>query len=306
VKALVTTEDSDFGLRMADVPEPEPRPGQALVEVRAVAVNRGELSMMAMLPPGSQLGWDIAGTVLRPAADGSGPAAGTRVTGLADGAGWSELAAADTARLTPVPDDLDWTAATAIPVVGLTALYALRHAGLVLGRTVLVTGAGGGVGRTAVQLAAASGGRVVAWVGSAERAKGLRELGAAAVSTYDAEETGPVDVLVDSVGGQVLNRAYRLVVPGGKVIVYGNTTRSELNLPVDWGHARPGVQLRYVHLFHELPAHPVTRDLGFLVQRVADGLLDPQVATVAPWTDAEPALRALAQRQVNGKVVLTI
>ncbi|MET9221172.1 zinc-binding dehydrogenase [Streptomyces sp. NPDC088197] len=306
MKALVTTDNADGRLRLDPVDEPEPLPGQALIAVSAVAVNRGELSVLDELPPGSRIGWDVAGTVLRPAADGSGPAAGTRVVGLADRDGWAERVALDTRRLARLPDAVDWAAAAALPVAGLTALYALQRAGRLIGRTVLITGAGGGVGRAAVQLAAAAGAHVIAWVGSPDRATGLAALGADVVATYGTDPGVPVDILLDSCGGSVLTWAFESVAPGGSVVVYGNTARAELRLPRDWGRARPGVSLHYVFLFDEITRHDVGHDLAFLLQLVTEDRLDPQVALVGSWTDPTPALRCLDRRQVNGKVVLAL
>jgi NADPH:quinone reductase-like Zn-dependent oxidoreductase len=306
VKALVTAADGDFGLRLDSVTEPEPLPGQAVVAVGAMAVNRGDLSVIGQLPPGSRLGWDVAGTVVRAAPDGRGPTIGTRVLGLADRDGWAERVALDTGRLAKIPASVDWPAAAALPVAGLTALYALQRAGRLLGRTVLVTGAGGGVGRMAVQLASAAGARVIAWVGSPERGKGLEGLGADVVELYGAKHTEPVDILLDSCGGEVLSQAFRPVVPGGAVVCFGNTARAELRLPADWGRARPGVSLHSLYLFDEITRHDVARDLAFLVQLVVENRLDPQVALVGEWTAPAPAFRSLQDRQVNGKVVLAI
>lgn len=306
MKALVTAAGEDAGLRLDSVAEPVPLPGQALVEVAAVAVNRGELSVIGQLPPGSRLGWDVAGTVVAAAADGSGPPAGTRVLGLADRDGWAERVALDTGRLAVLPDSLEWAAAAALPVAGLTALYALRRAGTLLGRTVLVTGAAGGVGRAAVQLAAQAGARVIAWVGSPARTEGLHLLGADVIDLYGAGGTEPVDVLLDSCGGEVLAQGFQAVAPGGTVVCFGNTARAELRLPVDWGRARPGVSLHYLFLFDEITRRDVGRDLATLV-RLADGQqLDPQVALVADWTDPAPAFARLQDRQVNGKLVLAL
>ncbi|MEU9516899.1 zinc-binding dehydrogenase [Streptomyces sp. NPDC048224] len=306
MRALTTPADGGTQLGPVTVPEPEPRPDQAVIEVRAVSVNRGDLSLLGMLPPGSRLGFDVAGTVVRPAADGSGPPVGSRVAGVAERDGWGERVALSTTRLATLPDGVEWADAAAVPVAGLTALYALRHARSLLGRRLLVTGASGGVGRIAVQLARAAGAEVVAWAGSPERLEGLTALGAAEATTYDAgpAATGPVHVLVDSVGGEVFRSAYQLVERGGTVVCYGNTTRSDLSLPFDWGHARPGVRLRYIHLFDEMPRRPVGNDLGVLLRLVAKGALDPQVALVGDWTDPGPALRGVGERQVNGKAVL--
>ncbi|KOX18747.1 MULTISPECIES: zinc-binding dehydrogenase [unclassified Streptomyces] len=306
MKALLTTGEGPFGLRHEEVPEPVPAPGEALVRVRAVSVNRGELALAAVSPPGTRLGWDVAGTVVEAAADGSGPAPGTRVVGLADGGGWAERVALPVSRLAPVPDAVTDERAAALPVAALTAWYGLRKAGPLLGRTVLVTGAGGGVARIAVQLAAAAGARVVAWTGSPERGHGLAELGAEVVSTYEEAAGGGSDVLFDSVGGEVLTRAFVTLRRGGTAVVYGNTTRSELVLPPDWGRARPGVSLHNVFLFDEIERHDPAADLGTLLGLCAAGRLDPQVAATASWDDPAEVLKRLEGRSVNGKVVLRL
>ncbi|WP_030753440.1 zinc-binding dehydrogenase [Streptomyces griseus] len=306
MKALLTTGEGPFGLSREEVPDPVAGPGEALVRVRAVSVNRGELALAAVSPAGTRLGWDVAGTVVEAAADGSGPAPGTRVVGLADGAGWSERIALPASRLAEIPAGVTDEQAAALPVAALTAWYGLRKAGPLLGRTVLVTGAGGGVGRIAVQLAAAAGARVVAWTGSPDRGRGLAELGAEVVSTYEEAAGGGSDVLFDSVGGEVLTRAFVTLRRGGVAVVYGNTTRSELVLPPDWGRARPGVSLHNVFLFDEIGRQDPAADLRALLGLCAAGRLDPQVAVTAPWDDPAEALKRLEGRSVNGKVVLRL
>lgn len=307
MKALVTTGDGPLGVRLADVAAPQPSAGQAIVEVRAMAVNRGDLAVAGGLrPAASRLGWDVAGTVVQAAPEGSGPPVGTRVAGMAEWDGWAERVALRVDRMAALPDDVTEVAAAALPVAGLTAFYVLQAAGPLLGRTVLVTGASGGVGRILVQLAAAAGARVLALVGSVQRGAGVEALGADLVKTYNDALTDQVDVLVDSVGGDVLARAFLLVRSSGAVISYGNTTRSRLMLPADWGHARPGVRIQYLYLFDEIGRRSVDRDLALLVHLLAQGRLDPQVALTTSWNDPVPALRALQDRQINGKVVLTV
>jgi NADPH:quinone reductase-like Zn-dependent oxidoreductase len=302
VRALVTTGEG--GLTLATVDPPRPAPGEAVVAVTAAGLNRGDLTVAGALPAGSRLGWDVAGVV--EVAAGDGPPVGTRVIGLAGRDGFAERVAIPAAHLAVLPDTVPDTAGAALPVAGLTALYALRHAGWLLGRTVLVTGAGGGVGRVAVQLAAAAGARVLAQVGAKGRGDGLEKLGAAGVGRYGDEVTEPVHVLLDSVGGEALTAAWRAVEADGVVVSYGNTTRAPLELPLDWGRLRPGVSLRYLHLFQETQRRPVGPDLSTLAGLVAQGRLDPQVAVTAPWTDVAAAWAALRDRQVNGKAVLTL
>src|ERR1700682_3204903 len=145
--------------------EPELRPNEALVAVHAFSLNRGELRLFQVRPEGWRPGQDIAGVVVRAAADGSGPAAGTRVVALVDQAGWAERAAVPSHRIALLADNVSFAAAAALPVAGLTALRTLRHGAPLLGKRVLITGAAGGGGNLAVQLAARSGARGTAGVG---------------------------------------------------------------------------------------------------------------------------------------------
>jgi NADPH:quinone reductase len=306
VKALVTASSGETAVSLGPVEEPDPGPGEALVAIRAVGVDRGDVAALGGLPPGSRIGRDVAGTVLRAAADGSGPPAGSRVVGLAACDGWAERAAVAVGRLARIPDGIGYCAAAALPVAGLTAHYALQHVGRLLGRHVLVTGAGGGVGRVAVQLAAAAGARVTAWVGRPEGGAGLDELGADAVSEYGAPHRRPVDVLLDGCGGEVLTRACRGLAPGARVVCYGATRYSGLRLSEGWGLGGPGVSLHHLDLRDEVARRRVGRDLAFLLQLVVEGRLDPQVALTSPWTDPEPVLRALRDRRLHGKAVLTL
>ena len=143
--ALVATHNPENPVEMRDVPEPKPEPNEAIVEVHAFSLNRGELSLLANRPAGWRPGQDIAGVVIQQATDGSGPAAGTRVVGLVDGAGWSQRVAVRTTHLAALPDNMSFAAAAALPIAGLTALRTVRTGGSILGRRVLVTGAAGGV-----------------------------------------------------------------------------------------------------------------------------------------------------------------
>src|SRR3954468_31842 len=164
---------SPAGLRRAELPDPVPDPDQALLAVEAVSLNFLDVAYRdQLLRPGSVPGVDAAGTVLAAAADGSGPPPGTRVVGFGTGA-WAQRAALRTADLAAVPDAVPLATAAALPGAGGTALRAVHALGPLIGRRVLVTGASGGVGRFAVQLAARAGADVVALVGSPARGAGL-------------------------------------------------------------------------------------------------------------------------------------
>lgn len=153
----ITDSSAPGGLVRRELPEPEPTAHQAVIEVAAYGVNRGELNLLARRPDGWTPGQDLAGVVAAAAADGTGPAAGTRVAGIADWGGWSERVAVPTHRIGVLPDAVSFPQAASLPVAGLTALRALRTGGPLLGRRALVTGASGGVGSYAVQLARIAG-----------------------------------------------------------------------------------------------------------------------------------------------------
>ncbi|GAA4929317.1 zinc-binding dehydrogenase [Actinoplanes utahensis] len=306
MKALVTSAAVSPGIRLESLPDPDPAPGEVLIEVRAVAVNRADLLLAARRPPGSQLGLDVAGVVVRAAPDGTGPPVGTPVAALAASTGWAQLAAVRTDRLAILPEGVEPSVAAAVPVAGLTALYALQRAGWLLARTVLVTGASGGVGGFVADLAAAAGASVLGWVGSPQRGAHLVERGHR-LHIGDGPPPGEaVDLLIDSVGGTVLRDAFVTLRAGGVAVVFGNTVRADLVLPPDWGHARPGVRLEHLFLLDEVERRNAADDLSTLLGLVADGRLRPHIGLRADWADAGSAIEALLERRVTGRVVLSL
>ena len=125
--ALVNTPNGTAPVELREVPEPAPAANEAVVEVHAFSLNRGELRLMQVRPEGWRPGQDIGGVVSRPAADGSGPKTGIRVVALTDNGGWAQRVAAPTHRLAALPENVRFEEAAALPVAGLTALRTLRH-----------------------------------------------------------------------------------------------------------------------------------------------------------------------------------
>ncbi|MDP8929470.1 MAG: alcohol dehydrogenase, partial [Actinomycetota bacterium] len=157
VKALVVSPGAPGVVEIGEVAEPEPAPDEAVVEVRAVSLNRGGVRGLGDRPEGYVAGWDLAGVVSETARDGSGPSEGARVVGLVESGSWSERVAVPTGQLAELPDEVSFAAAAALPIAGLTAYRALAIGGWLVGQRVLITGASGGVGRFAIQLARHAG-----------------------------------------------------------------------------------------------------------------------------------------------------
>ncbi len=304
MRGFITDPKAPGGLRLADdLPEPTPAAGEALVEVRAYSVNRGELFLLQMRPDGWRPGQDLAGVVIQAAADGSGPAVGTRVVGLVDWECWAERVAVPSYLAVPLPEEVSFEEAASLPIAGITALRAIRLGGSLLARRVLVTGATGGVGQFAVQLAVASGAHVTALVTSLEREPEARNLGAhRVVTSLDDNVPGPFDLVLDGVGGQVLTEAAHRLAPGGAAVTYGTLGGPAPLALLDFPR---GPACRVVPLFHAYPLETRGDDLGALVALVADGRLRPLLGMVSDWTETRAVLQALRERRVRGKAVLT-
>jgi NADPH:quinone reductase-like Zn-dependent oxidoreductase len=247
-------------------------------------------------------GFDASGTVVARAADGSGPPAGARVATFGWSGGWAERRAVDTAELAVLPDTVDFAAAAAIPVAGVTALRTVRRLGSLVGRRVLITGASGGVGRFAVQLAARAGAHVVAAVGSRERGEGLAQLGAADVVVGVRDLAEPVDGALDHVGGQTLADVYALLRPGGLVVSVGMASLEETTIDFEAARMRAGGTR--IEAFAVGPGFGP--DLEYLVSLLEGGQLDPQIGWRGSWERAGEAAEALLGRHVRGKAVLEV
>jgi len=303
MRAEIYDPQARANLRLADVDEPAAAESEAVIQVRATALNFGEVHFLdRMRKPGEVPGWDAAGVVVQAAADGSGPPVGSRVVGFHGAGGWAQRRTVPTENLAILPDSVEFGPAAALPVAGVTALQALRRLGPVVGRRVLITGASGGVGRFAVQLAARAGAHVVAAVGSEARGAGLRDLGAAEVVVGLADITEPVLGVLDNVGGQLLAEAFSLVGDGGSAQSIGMASNQPTT--IDFEAERLSGAQKSLEPF--TVRTPFGADLGHLVALLAAGEIDPQIGLRSSWNEVSDAAAALLDRRVAGKAVLDV
>jgi NADPH:quinone reductase-like Zn-dependent oxidoreductase len=302
--ALLPTDGSDPLVKFGEAHEPPTAPDEALIQVEAFSINRGETFLLERPRDGWRPGRDISGRVIRAAAVGSGPAAGERVVGHPQQAGWAQLAAVPTHALAILPDEVDVVRAAALPLAGLTALRLLRASGAVAGLRVLLTGASGGVGHYMTELASAAGASVTAVSASSQRAERLLALGAADVVQTLDDARGPYDVAFESVGGSSLPQALKLLAKGGRLIWLGQASRMPSQLDLFEFFPQTGATIR--HFDHDDSAVPDSRDLATLVRLVASERLHPEIGIVADWTQTASVLRELRERRIRGNAVLRV
>lgn len=309
-RAVVVDRAAPGHLAVREVAWPEPKPSEAVVGVRAISLNRGETRRATSGPDGWRPGWDLAGVVVQAAADGSGPSESTGVVGLLSSGAWAEFVAVPTNALAELPDAVSFGEAATLPVAGLTALHALARGGLAPGRSVCVTGATGGVGTFAIQLAHLAGARVTAQVRRPDQASGVRQIGADAVvvgATMAAfDEHGPYDLILESVGGTCLGAALATLARGGSCVSVGGSASHEATCDFRRFRQTGRTTLYGFQLFDELAPEPASAGLARLVGLVAEGRLKPIVGVEVPWSEIAVVAHRLLDRQFVGKAVLHV
>jgi NADPH:quinone reductase len=307
MRALVADPSATPALALADVPEPTPGPGQLLLDVEAASVNRGEVRLAARQPAGTVVGWDVAGTV---AALGEGVTQfdlGDRVVALNEAGGsFAERVAVPAAWTAPLPSACDFVTASTLPVAGITAVGINRLARVHAGDRVLVTGAAGGVGTFAVQLALEAKATVTGQAGNEERAAAVRATGAdALVHPGDGSPVdGEFDVVLDGIGGPMIQALIEATARLGRMVVYGNSANAESSFRIERLYNK-GVTMYGFRVFTNVAPEQVVKDMANLAEQAVAGGLTVQVQATAPLEDALLLIRDLYERRVTGKVVIT-
>jgi NADPH:quinone reductase len=302
--ALVRDGRRNPPLALQDVPDPQPTLGEALVEVRASTVNRGELALLRSRTDGWRPGQDLAGVVIARAGNDLGPPAGAHVVGLVEGAAWSQRVAVPLERLATIDENVTFEEAATLGIVGLTALRSLRKLGSLLGRTVLVRGASGGLGHLVVQLAAVGGAEVTALVRNRTHGDRLRALGADEVIANGEPQT-TFDIVIDVVGGASLEHSIRSVKPGGTIMLLGATNPEPARITLlDFiGHEGAQIQTFFSYAGDDAS---IGADLATLATLVARSRLRPTIDRAVGWQNIDQLLEAMAAGQVAGKAVITV
>jgi NADPH:quinone reductase-like Zn-dependent oxidoreductase len=241
------------------------------------------------------------------AANGSGPQTGVRVVGFLPEGAWAERVAVPTNALAELPDKVTFSQAATFPVAGLTALLALGKGGPLLGHRVLVTGATGGVGDFAVQLARLGGAHVTATARRADQVPAVRQLGAHEVIVGDEIAPTPkYDLIIESVGGRTLGTALAALQRGGVCVTLGVSASPEVTFNARDFFVTGRSTLYGFYLFTEFGNEPASVGLRRLADLVADGQLVPHISLERPWKEVGQVAQDLMARRFPGKAVLTL
>ena len=327
MRAVRFDEYGDYDvLKVVDIPRPEPGEGQVLVQMRAAAVNPFDNTCrrgwVAQVPPGTIQGNEGVGVVV----DGNDRLpAGTRVMlmgtfGFARDGTWQDMIAVTPDEATPAPENLSDVEAAAAPIAYVAAQLALAHGvRLTSGMTLLIPGVGGSVGNAAVQLATLHGaGRVITSASRTDKAERGRSEGYEVIDR--SKETlsegvmrltdgKGVDVVLDSIGGEVTGQALNALAPGGRLIHMGYPAGTDLtvnSLSLIWGPAGTGsTSIEGFNIYFQTPeafADAWTAVLPLL----ESGRVKPIIDRTYPLEDAGEATRHLVEDRPYGKVVLTM
>lgn len=322
MRALICSRlDGVDSLQVGELPDPDLTTGAVRVAVEATGVNfpdllitRGQYQDRPELPFAP--GMEVAGTVTDVAEGVDGFRPGDRVMGFIGYGGYAEQVVTDASRFVSIPEDLPFEQAAAFPIVYGTGYHALvDRAGIQEGESLLVLGAAGGVGMSAVQIGAALGARVIAAVSSDEKEEAVVGAGASQVVRYDREdlrarlkEIAPegVDVVYDPVGGGVTETAFRALAWKGRHLVIGFAAGDIPALPVNLALLK-GASLVGVFWgrFTELEPERNRANFSTLVDWWSEGRISPIVSEVYPLEKGVDALRRVEGRGAVGKLVVT-
>lgn len=322
MRAVMCTE-LGAPLTVGEVPDPQPQPGQVRVAVKAAGVNfpdtlivQGKYQFKPDLP--FSPGGEVAGVVDAIGPDVQGVKVGDRVIAFTVYGGFAEAVCVDARALVPMPDDLDFVTAGGLVLAYGTTIHALSdRARLKEGETLLVLGAAGGVGLSAVEIGKAMGAKVIAAASSPEKLATCTEHGADETIDYSKEDlkarvkelTGGngADVIYDPVGGDFAEPALRSIAWEGRYLVVGFAAGEIPEIPLNLALLK-GCQIVGVFwgAFAARDPKGNASNIAKLLGWVRDGTIKPLVSATYPLEEATEALRQISERRAQGKIVLTV
>lgn len=307
-------------LSIGDVPDPEPGPGEVLLEVAATAINRADLLQRQghyPPPPGASdiIGLECSGTVTALGDGVEGWSIGDEACALLAGGGYAEKVAVPVGQLMPIPEGVDLITAASLPEVACTVwsnVFMVGH--LQPGESFLVHGGAGGIGNSAIQLAKAYGARVLTTCGTEEKAEFCRSLGADVAINYREEDfvevvgKAGVDVILDNMGAKYLPRNVQALAPSGRLVIIGmqGGMKGELDI---------GMLLRKraavaATSLRGRPAEEKAAICASVVEHVwpliAEGSYRPIVHSTRPLAEVASAHEVMESSEHTGKIVLTV
>ena len=324
MKAMICRDlDEQARLDLQDVPPPDLEPGGVRIAVAAAGLNFADTLMLSgryqerQQPPFAP-GMEVAGRVVEIGAGVEGLKPGDRVMAAVGAGGYAEQVVAAAPDVIPIPDEMDFVTAAGFPIAYGTSYHALTaRAGLKSGEVLLVHGAAGGVGLTAVEIGHALGATVIATAGSAEKLDVARAHGADHLINYREEDvkakvrafTGGrgVDVVYDPVGGEVFETSLRCTALEGRLLVIGFASGEVPQIPANLLLVKNLTVIGYYWGAYRR-SHPDDLRAGFkeLLGWYRDGRIKPKVSATFPLESANEGLDLLRRRGSTGKVVLKI
>ncbi|UGY93018.1 quinone oxidoreductase family protein [Streptomyces gobiensis] len=312
-------------LKTEEAPVPGPGPGQVLIAAEAISVGFAQTQMRRNIFPAPMwqpvfpitLGGDVVGRVAALGPEVSGVQVGDRVGAFTLHGAYADYVVVDADTLLPVPEGLDAAQATALPSPGPIASGTLGTAGMAAGQTVLVHAASGGIGHLSVQLARAAGaGLVIGTASSPEKLEFVRALGADAAVDYSRtgwadkvrEATGGrgVDIVLDSVGGDVLREGIGLLAPFGRLVFYGSAGGG---LEIPKVSPMELIRLKFLTGFalstwRDTRPQEYAQNHARLVKALGDGTVRHAVHATLTLTDVAKAHELIESRAHTGRIVL--
>ncbi|MBC7907441.1 MAG: NADPH:quinone oxidoreductase family protein [Rhodospirillaceae bacterium] len=310
-------------LELTHLPAPALGAGQVRIAVAAAGVNFADTLFIAgkyqeKVAPPLIPGMELAGTIIEVGEGVTGLATGDRVMAAVTGGAFAEEAIAAQTDVIRLPDQLDFVTAAGFPVAYGTSHLGLKHkAALRPGETLVVHGAAGGVGLTAVEIGVALGAQVIATAGGPDKVQIALDHGAHHGIDYKAEDirervkdlTGGrgADVIYDPVGGAVFDASLRSIAPDGRILVIGFASGTVPQIPANILLVKNVTVIGYWWgAYRKLNPALVRDSLAECMEWWAEGKLKPHVSKTLPLADAAAALELLKSRAATGKVVLTV